>query len=56
MHMEVPDTEGHTEPAHDGDEIQINLESRPPENLRDCWMRLFSVISVYWMVSEIFSF
>jgi hypothetical protein len=37
---------GHTEHAHDGDEIEVYLEGRPPENLRVRWVHQRTVITM----------
>jgi hypothetical protein len=37
---------GHTEHAHDGDEIEIYLEGRPLENLRVLWLHQLTVITM----------
>lgn len=37
---------GHTEHGHNGDEIEIYLEGRPPENLRVRWLHQFTVITM----------
>lgn len=37
---------GHTEHAHDGDEIEIYLEGRPPQNFRVCWVHQLTIITM----------
>ena len=37
---------GHTEHCHDGDEIEIYLEGRPPENLRVRWVHQLTVMTM----------